>query len=144
MAALKNTVLLVEDEPMLSDMTRYAFMDAGFNVMAVGSAEEALGLAYCDVEFDLMFTDINLDGPMTGWELTESMHDMRPDLPIIATSGSASREEIAARVDGTSFVSKPYMSADVIAMAIRMIEEARAAQAKSRRSAPKLVSRLSA
>lgn len=143
MAATKGTVLLVEDDPFISDMTRYAFIDAGFDVIAVAAGEEAASLAFSGVEFDAMFTDINLDGEMNGWELAEVMHEMLPSLPIVATSGSASREEIAARIEGMPFVSKPYRSADVIAMVERLIEEARLVAAPKLQTAV-LFQRLSA
>lgn len=143
MAGTKGTILLVEDDPLISDMTRYAFIDAGFDVIAVAAAEEAACLAFANVDFDLMFTDINLDGRMNGWELTEVMHEMRPSLPTIVTSGSASRDEISARGDSMPFVSKPYRSRDVIAMAERLIEEARFSKAPKANTAV-LFQRLSA
>ena len=96
----------------------------GFDVIAVSAAEDALGLAFMDVDFDLLFTDINLAGPLDGWELAESMREMRPALPIIYASGSASREEIATRPPTRIFVSKPYRVEDIVGMVLRLIEEA--------------------
>jgi DNA-binding NtrC family response regulator len=120
----QSIILLVEDDVLIAEMARDAFADAGFDVIAVSAAEDALGLAFMDVDFDLLFTDINLAGPLTGWELLESMREMRPALPMICASGSASREEIAKRANDTHFVSKPYRVEDIIGMVHRLIEEA--------------------
>jgi CheY-like chemotaxis protein len=107
------TVLVVEDDPLVLEMAAEALEDAGFAAIAVTAAEDALGLAVMDVAFDALFTDINLAGPMDGWELAEALREMRPDLPVVYASGSDPSEGGAHQVSGSIFVSKPYRPFDI-------------------------------
>jgi DNA-binding response OmpR family regulator len=99
-------ILIVEDNALISAMVAEALMHAGFEVTAVTAGEDALGLAVMDVPFDALFTDIDLAGPMNGWELAESIREMRPGVPVLYASACA--DDTAARVPGSVFISKPY------------------------------------
>lgn len=101
------TVLLVEDDPLIAELAASALEGAGYAVTSVSAAEDALGLAVMDVEFDALVTDIGLDGPLDGWQLAEALCEMRPGLPVVYASGSATEDDPRA-VSGAAFVSKPY------------------------------------
>lgn len=128
-AGRRFTVLLVEDEPLILAMMTDMLEMAGFEVIAVSAAEDALGFAFMDAQFDLLFTDINLAGLMDGWELAVSLRDMQPDLPVVYASAGA--PSAAARVADSIFVSKPYDPRKVAALVERQAELARSAVAAS-------------
>jgi CheY-like chemotaxis protein len=102
----KPHILVVEDDALVSAMVRDALTYAGFEVTAVTAAEDALGLAVMDVGFDAVFTDIDLAGPINGWELAETLREMRPHLPVVYASARA--PDPLARVPDSVFLAKPY------------------------------------
>ncbi len=103
----KTQILVVEDEFLIREMICDALEDCGFETIGVAAAEDALGLALMEVPFDLLFTDIDLGGPMNGWELAETLREMRPNLPVAYTSGGIVRDR-SLMVAGGIFFPKPY------------------------------------
>ena len=115
----RSTILVVEDNALILAMATDALEDAGFGVIGVTAAEDALGLAVMDVPFDALFTDIDLAGPLNGWALAETLRDMRADLPVLYTSGKPA--EAALSVPGSRFFAKPYRLDEVCAFFERAI-----------------------
>jgi CheY-like chemotaxis protein len=117
----RPTILLVEDEGLIQMMACEALEERGWQVIAVSAGEDALGLALMDTHFDALFTDINLAGPLNGWELAETMRDMRPDLAVIYTSGAASVQDREQQVTDSAFFAKPYDIGAVAALLDRLL-----------------------
>lgn len=65
---LRTRLLYVEDDDDLRDMIGFALVDAGFDVTAVSSAEEALERLGGD-RFDVVVTDYNMTGETGAWLL---------------------------------------------------------------------------
>ena len=107
-------VLLVEDEPLLGELMTEALTDQGFEVRAASDAGDALRYLLSGAEIDILFTDIDLGGAMNGAELAQLARELRPQLPIVYTSGRRAPDEIAA-VPGAAFLPKPYSLDDVSA-----------------------------
>ena len=66
MAARRTSVLLVEDEALISDLIAEVLSEGGFSVHAVAAGEDALLYLESGADVDVLFTDINLLGPMDG------------------------------------------------------------------------------
>ena len=81
------TVLLVEDEPLLGELMTEALIDHGFDVLAMADAGSALRHLLSGADVDVLFTDIDLGAGMDGATLAQIVHEMRPRLPIVYTSG---------------------------------------------------------
>jgi CheY-like chemotaxis protein len=82
-----ETILLVEDEPLLLDLLKTMMETLGYTVMATGRPTEAIQLAreYPGV-FHLLVTDLIMP-EMNGRELSESIRAIRPDLKCLYVSG---------------------------------------------------------
>jgi CheY-like chemotaxis protein len=104
----RANVLLVEDEPLICDLAAEALAEQGFEVAAVGTANEALQYLSSGGAVDLLFTDVNLPGGMDGDVLARRVRELRPDLPIVYTSGRRSKIETMEPVEGSMFLPKPY------------------------------------
>ena len=103
-------LLLVEDEFLISEMVSEDLSEQGFSVCAVSNASDALShLASAPV--DILFTDIKLPGGMDGITLARRARDMKPDLPVVYASGHVGMLDLEARVPGSIFIAKPYVSA---------------------------------
>ena len=60
---------------------------AGYRVTAFTNPHEALKAFLArPAEFDLLFTDLTMPG-MTGVELAKRVFEVRPDLPVVLTTG---------------------------------------------------------
>ena len=104
----RASVLLVEDEPMISDLATEALQEQGFEVAAVSNAGEALRRLISGAQIDILFTDVNLPGGMDGGTLARRARELRPNLPVIYTSGRRAVIEQLDPVEGSMFVPKPY------------------------------------
>lgn len=99
------TVLLVEDEPLLGELMTEALIDHGFDVRVMADAGSALRHLLSGADVDVLFTDIDLGAGMDGAALAKIVHEMRPRLPIVYTSGRRFEFE---KVPGAAFLPKPY------------------------------------
>jgi CheY-like chemotaxis protein len=104
----RASVLLVEDEPMVSEIATEALQEQGFEVEAVSTASEALLRLRMGSPFDILFTDVHLPGGMDGAALARRARELRPDLPVVYTSGRQSVIGQVDPVDGAMFIAKPY------------------------------------
>jgi CheY-like chemotaxis protein len=104
----RASVLLVEDEPLISDIAAEALEEQGFEVAAASNAREALHRLNLGSPIDILFTDVNLPGDMDGAALARRARELRPDLPVIYTSGRQYEIDHLDPVDGAMFVPKPY------------------------------------
>ena len=99
-------VLVVEDEALICVETADTLEHQGFVVHVALSAEDALHRLRGGLPIDILFTDINLAGPMTGETLAVLARELNPHLTVVYTSGTV--EAPSNCVDGSRFVPKPY------------------------------------
>ena len=104
----RASVLIVEDEAMICEMAAEVLAEQGFKVRAVATAMEALRYLMSGSDIDILFTDVNLAGGMDGEALAQRARELRPDLPVMYTSGRASSIRTLDPVEGSMFVAKPY------------------------------------
>ena len=105
-------VLVVEDEFFLRYTVADCLRDAGYVVVETESGEEAIALSKSAMSIDIVFTDINLAGAATGWDVAECFQSDRPNVPVLYTSGKSI--DPGRLVPGSAFVSKPYRSTDIL------------------------------
>jgi CheY-like chemotaxis protein len=114
------SVLVVEDEVLISSLVADALSTSGFLVHEVTTADEALEYIDSGAAIDVLFTDINLPGGMNGAELATRARQMRPEMPIVYASGRYKLSEIAPLVPRSLFMAKPYDPNDVCALLTRL------------------------
>ncbi|MEJ2374172.1 MAG: response regulator [Pseudolabrys sp.] len=122
-AATAPTVLLVEDEVLISNLVADWLGERGFAVREVASGDEALAYIDDGGEVDVLFTDLNLPGSVDGAELAARVRAMRPELPVVYASGRYNSAELAPLVPRSVFVAKPYNPADVCTLLARLTAE---------------------
>jgi CheY-like chemotaxis protein len=114
------SVLVVEDEVLISNLVADALSDSGFIVHEVTTADEALRYIDSGADIDVLFTDVNLPGDMDGAELATRARELRPEMPIVYASGRFKLSDIAPLVSRSLFMAKPYDPADVCALLTRL------------------------
>ena len=114
-----ETVLLVEDEEALREVTRRIFARNGYQVITAANGPEALRIAGSHPgEIHLLVTDVVMPH-MLGKEVAEKMRLIKPEIEVIFMSGYA-RPVLASqgRLDpGVALVEKPFSEADLLATA---------------------------
>jgi two-component system, chemotaxis family, sensor kinase CheA len=92
---LQRRVLLVDDSTFFRDMLAPLIKAAGCQVVAVGSATEALKALKSDRHFDLVVTDIEMP-EMDGFALAEALriNPSTAHLPVIAITAMVSADAI--------------------------------------------------
>jgi CheY-like chemotaxis protein len=111
-------VLVIEDEVLLRDLIASCLRDAGYVVVETDSGEDAIALSKSPMSIDIVFTDINLSGAATGWDVAKHCRDDRPDVAVLYTSGKYA--EPGRCVPGSAFVAKPYLPDDILSACQRL------------------------
>jgi DNA-binding NtrC family response regulator len=84
-----KTVLLVEDNPDVLEITAYMLEDAGYEVVAASNCEQAMQVASVRPDIGVVLTDLNLNEEMSGIEMGEAMHKEGLKCPLVVMSGDA-------------------------------------------------------
>jgi CheY-like chemotaxis protein len=114
------TVLLVEDEQLISHLVADWLGENGFAVRELATADAALDYLGAGGEADVLFTDVNLPGGMDGAELAKRARQIRPDLPIVYASGRYGYRDLGGLVPRSVFLPKPYDRTDVCTLLERL------------------------
>ncbi len=105
-----GTILLVEDEDPVRDISKELLEMFGFTVLEAVNGKEALEIYQKNAtEITLVFTDIGMP-VMDGYELFHKLKGLNPELPIIVSSGYGDAE-VSARIGSNNIagiISKPY------------------------------------
>jgi CheY-like chemotaxis protein len=121
----QETILLVEDEPTVRDVTVEGLEALGYQVRTAQDSTEALTVLRSASRIDVLFSDVMLPGLMNGSELAIEARRLRPDLKVLLTSGhtlDALREQgVRAELD---VLSKPYRHEE-LARRLRMVIDGR-------------------
>ena len=100
-------VLVVDDEAILRLLAADVLEEHGFRVVEAEDAEAALKVLAEQPDVRVLFTDINMPGPLDGLDLAREVHARWPAIKLVVTSGRLRllEEEIP---DSGRFVAKPY------------------------------------
>jgi len=116
-----ETILLVEDEPLLREMARDILESYGYRILEASSGKEALGMwDLIHGKIDLLLTDMIMPDGVSGAELAQRLMAGQPHLKVIFTSGYTASEvnpEMLAKT-GARYLQKPFTQ-DVLAKAVR-------------------------
>jgi CheY-like chemotaxis protein len=111
----KRVVLVVEDEPFIRMDAATTIRDAGFDVVEVSNADDAIVILEKRLDISLVFTDIQMPGSMDGLKLAGAVRDRWPPIHIVATSGNI-KVTASDLPEGGRFLAKPYNAAQLAAI----------------------------
>lgn len=105
-----ETILLVEDDDEVRETASGMLVDLGYRVLEASDATSAQSLLESDGAIDLLFTDVVMPGHATGQDLANTARRLRPDLPVLFTSGYVQDVIVHdGRLDeGVLLLEKPY------------------------------------
>lgn len=114
------TVLVVEDEPLVSMELVYDLEAEGFMVIQAINAAAAVKLLESRDDIGVIITDIDMPGSMNGLMLAAAVADRWPPIRIIVVSGQRT-VEITDIPDGSIFFAKPYRPPEIIGAMSEML-----------------------
>ncbi|MBS7539511.1 response regulator [Ancylobacter lacus] len=101
-----RTILLVDDDRAVRDVTSALLVELGYGVVAAGSGEEALALLRRDEPVDLLMVDYAMPG-MNGAEVARAAAELRPGLPTLFITGYADLKALR-EIGEDRVVRKPF------------------------------------
>ena len=84
-----QTVLVVEDEPVLRMLMVDQLTDLGYTTLEAGDSASGLQILQSDTSISLLISDIGLPGGMSGRQMAEIAQQNRPDLKVLFITGYA-------------------------------------------------------
>lgn len=105
-----ETILVVEDEPDLRELTRVFLEGYGYRVLSASDADEAIRMAESFAEpIDLLLTDVIMPG-MSGRQLAERIVKQRPKTRIVYMTGYTDDMVVQHKVlePGVQLLQKPF------------------------------------
>jgi PAS domain S-box-containing protein len=117
-----ETILLVEDEEMVRNMTRTILESNGYKVLTATDGKDAL--SFCESyggKIDMMLTDVIMPH-MSGKMLAEQLAPQRPEMGVLYMSGYTDDAIVhhGALEEGIAFLPKPF-TPDALAFKVREI-----------------------
>jgi two-component system response regulator RegX3 len=111
---MNERILVVEDEPAISDAVAYALREAGYEVETAEDGATALEQARRR-DYDLMVLDLLLPG-LPGLDVCRTLREEQSDLPIVMLTA---RDAELERVEGLDlgaddYVTKPFSLAELV------------------------------
>jgi CheY-like chemotaxis protein len=108
-AATGETVLVVEDEPVVRGVIVEMLQDQGFRTLQAVDGPSGLRILRLEKRIDLLVTDVGLPG-MNGRQLADQARETRPDLKILFITGYAENVAIARGFlqPGMEMITKPF------------------------------------
>lgn len=105
-----ETILVVEDEPVVRKLTVRALSEQGYRVLEAGDGKAAIKVARLfPGEIHLLVADVVMPG-MNGKEIATALSATRPGLRVVYMSGYAEHAVVRHGVieDGIAFLAKPF------------------------------------
>ena len=117
------TILVVEDNGLLRAEITEALRSAGCRVLEAPSGEAAVALIRADAGIQMLVTDIQLGGNLTGWDVADTAVSTDQEMAVIYISGNTvDKGRMVAR---SRFIAKPYRVADIVAACLQTFESRR-------------------
>ena len=118
-------ILIVEDEVNARQGYEALLRKWGYEVLGVGSAEDALA-RFAEFAPEALIADVELPG-MNGLELLERLHDELEHIPAILITGKGSEERVVAAIESGAFwyIEKPLKASILRALLDRALGRAR-------------------
>ncbi len=116
-------ILVVEDDARVRRVAVARLEDAGYSVIEVKDARQALSMLERNPDIDLIFTDIVMPGGMSGDELAQEVRLTRPDMKILFTSGYAEPSVAGRELAATgAWLRKPYTARELTTLLRQLLD----------------------
>jgi len=107
-------ILVVDDDPGIQDVVRFALAGEGFDVEAVGDGESALERAATD-EYDVLILDVMLPD-VPGTEVCRRLRAERSVVPILMLTARDAEVDrvLGLELGADDYIAKPFSRAELV------------------------------
>lgn len=133
MAASKEIILIVENDPDISDLLgRQALVPLGYQVKVIADANQAIQVAI-NLAPDLIVLNLDLVG-ISGKDLLVGLHAQNPDTPIVVLAEKDGEHDVmqALRLGASDYLFLPLREAEAVATVERGLKQIRGANDRAR------------
>jgi signal transduction histidine kinase len=119
---MRQTILLVDDEPDIRDVLSLSLADMGYDVYEAENGDEALRI-FKDKQPSMVMTDIKMPG-MDGIELLKKIKHENPETEVIMITGHGDMDLAirSLKCEATDFITKP-INVDALELALQRVRE---------------------
>ncbi|TBR28330.1 MAG: response regulator, partial [Reyranella sp.] len=119
-----ETVLVIEDEPVVRGLVVEVLADLGYRAIEAADGPQGLEIVQSPQRIDLLITDVGLPG-LNGRQVADAARALRPDLRVLFMTGYAENAVLAAGSlePGMTLITKPF-TMEAVATRVREIIEA--------------------
>jgi len=112
MKSSRPAALIVEDQPFMGLVASDILRESGFETFHAFDAADAATVLAEHPEIEVVVTDAELAGDITGIELCRRLSQQRPDMRLVVTAASPELHR-ATVPNGARMLRKPYASRDL-------------------------------
>ncbi len=116
-----ETVLVVEDEPVVRGLIVEVLSDLGYRAIEAADGNQGLEILQSRRKIDLMITDMGLPG-LNGRQIADAGRQLRPNLRVLFMTGYAENAALASGFlePGMAMITKPF-AMELLATRVREI-----------------------
>jgi len=105
-----QTVLVVDDEPLVRMLVVDVLQELGYTAIEAGDGHSGLKKLQSAARVDLLITDIGLPGGLNGCQVADTARKLRPDVKVLFITGYAENAVLShGRIDdGMQVMTKPF------------------------------------
>ena len=105
-----ETVLVIDDEPMVRMLIVEVLEDAGYVAIEAADGPAGLKILQSDARIDLLITDVGLPGGMNGRQVADAARIKRPTLKVLFVTGYAENAAVGNGLldAGMQVIGKPF------------------------------------
>ena len=113
----------MEDEALMREALAELLGNAGYEVTATCTGDEAAILLAEDPRFDLLLTDVTMPGQIDGIGLAEHARELQPGLPVVFISGRADIVQRSGAIGApVAVVRKPFAAPRLLDEIVRCLD----------------------
>jgi CheY-like chemotaxis protein len=105
-----RTVLVVEDNPAVRQVTLSTLHSLGFKVLEAETGDAAARLLKTKKDIKLVLSDVRMPGELSGIDLARLIQREQPDIQVLLTTGYFDGED---KLEDLNLLYKPYRATDL-------------------------------
>ena len=118
-----KTILIIDDEISILESLGDFFEHHGYTVFSAADGDQGLDI-FSTRQIDIVLTDLRMP-KLDGIEVMKTIHDRRPDMPMIVVSGAGEEDDIihALRMGAKDYIKKPILDLNMILHTVEKVLE---------------------
>jgi DNA-binding response OmpR family regulator len=114
MVAVKTLILLIDDDPMITEPLGRALRESGYQVQVAGTGPDGLAMALAEKP-SLVLLDVMLPG-MDGWQLCQQLRQ-RSAVPILMLTALGDQVDriLGLELGADDYLTKPFSTRELLA-----------------------------